>query len=265
MRDLSKSDALRATLAEAGVHATILQMDVTDDASVRRAVGEVLSAAGSVDVLLNNAAIGAVGPLEFTSDEEMLRIFDTNVFGTMRTIRAVLPGMRAARAGRIINVSSGASHPRAGVRLWGMYASSKSAVHTLTLELCKEVAPLGIEVVLLEGGVSGQTSVWDFVRSQAEAFEGGDYILSERVSAAQIAAVGAGADALPSVVTFVADACTVRNPPIRFPAELQTGPDSADKLSDAIFGRLARGDTDASIYEGAPGFWPLQRVVLLQP
>lgn len=265
MRDLSKSGHLRAALEEAGVQATILQLDVTDDASVRRAVTDVISAAGSIDVLLNNAGIGAVGPLELTSDEEMLRIFDTNVFGVLRTVRAVLPFMRARGEGRIVNVSSGAAHSRVGIRLWGAYAASKAALHTLTMELLKEVSPLGIEVVLLEGGVGGQTPVWDDVRAKAATFEGGAYEFNERIATAQISAASGGTDALPGVTKFVADACTVQNPAIRFPAELQAGADAADRLSDAVFARLARGETDPSIYESVPGFWPLQRVVLLQP
>ena len=258
MRNPANSGALRTALDDAGVEAEVIQLDVTDNGSVTKAVAGVLERAGSIDVLVNNAGVTTVGPLEFTSDEELFQTFDTNVFGVLRTTRAVLPSMRASRRGRIVNISSAAAHPRVGIRLWGPYAASKAALHALSLELLKEVAPLGIEVVLLEGGVSGQTAAWNAPRASAAAFVGGAYAFSERVSAAQIAAATSGEDATPKVAILVADACTVEAPPVRFRPELQSGIDLVNQIPDETFLRLARGDTDPGVYAGLAGFWSLQ-------
>ena len=130
MRDTSRSGQLEEAAGAAGVAIEIVQLDVTDPASVTRAVGDVIAAAGRIDVLLNNAGIASLGPLEFTTDEQVERLFDTNVFGPLRLIRAVLSAMRARGRGRIINVSTLAAHPRMGARYWGAYAASKAALAT---------------------------------------------------------------------------------------------------------------------------------------
>jgi len=85
---------------------SMLVCDVTDDASVRRAVDEVLSRAGRIDLLVNNAGIGLLGGAEESTTEQAKAVFDVNVFGVMRMTNAVLPVMRRQRRGRIVNLSS---------------------------------------------------------------------------------------------------------------------------------------------------------------
>jgi len=103
-----------------------------------------------VDVLVNNAGYGYRAAVEEGSDEDVRRLFDTHVFGTVRTIKAVLPGMRARRSGTIVNLSSiGARISPEGS---GYYAAVKAAIEALTLSLCKEVAPLGITTMTVEPG-----------------------------------------------------------------------------------------------------------------
>src|SRR5689334_11047690 len=85
---------------------TLLPLDVTDEASVKRGVDSVLDAAGRIEVLVNNAGYSVLGALEETSIEQAQALFDTNVFGVMRASQAVLPAMRAQKAGLIVNVSS---------------------------------------------------------------------------------------------------------------------------------------------------------------
>lgn len=123
-------------------------VDVTDDTSVTNFVEWVLSEAGKIDVLINNAGVSLVGPVENTSTAEAQKVFDTNVFGPLRMIRAALPSMRAARSGLIINVSSVLGFLPAP--FMGLYASSKHALEGLSESLDHEIRDFNVRVVLLE-------------------------------------------------------------------------------------------------------------------
>lgn len=123
-------------------------LDVRDDASVHGFIGWVLSKAGKIDILINNAGISLLGPVEKTSIDEAAAVFDTNVFGPLRMMRAVLPYMRGARNGQIINVSSVLGFLPAP--FMGIYASSKHALEGLSESLDHEIRDFNVRVVLLE-------------------------------------------------------------------------------------------------------------------
>jgi NAD(P)-dependent dehydrogenase (short-subunit alcohol dehydrogenase family) len=123
-------------------------VDVNDDTSVTNFVEWVLSEASQIDILINNAGVSLVGPVENTSTAEAQRIFDTNVFGPLRMIRAALPSMRAAQSGLIINVSSVLGFLPAP--FMGLYASSKHALEGLSESLDHEIREFNVRVVLLE-------------------------------------------------------------------------------------------------------------------
>jgi len=123
-------------------------VDVNDDTSVTKFVEWVLSEAGKIDILINNAGVSLVGPVENTSTAEAQRVFDTNVFGPLRMIRAALPSMRAARSGLIINVSSVLGFLPAP--FMGIYASSKHALEGLSESLDHEIREFNVRVVLLQ-------------------------------------------------------------------------------------------------------------------
>lgn len=130
--------------------ALAVALDVTDDAQVAAAVRAAEERFGGVDVLVNNAGYGYRAALEEGVDEDVRRLFETHVFGTVRTTKAVLPAMRERRSGTIVNLSSiGARIAPEGS---GYYAAVKSAVESLTLALRKEVAPLGITAMVVEPG-----------------------------------------------------------------------------------------------------------------
>jgi NAD(P)-dependent dehydrogenase (short-subunit alcohol dehydrogenase family) len=130
--------------------ALALPLDVTDDAQVTAAVTAAGDRFGGVDVLVNNAGYGYRAAVEEGGDDDVRRLFDTQLFGTVRTIKAVLPGMRARRSGTIVNLSSiGARISPEGS---GYYAAVKAAIEALTLSLRKEVAPLGITAMVVEPG-----------------------------------------------------------------------------------------------------------------
>jgi NAD(P)-dependent dehydrogenase (short-subunit alcohol dehydrogenase family) len=130
--------------------ALALALDVTDDAQVTAAVRAAEQRFGGVDVLVNNAGYGYRAAVEEGDDEDVRKLFETHVFGTVRTIKAVLPGMRARRSGTIVNLSSiGARISPEGS---GYYSAVKAAIEALTLSLRKEVAPLGITAMVVEPG-----------------------------------------------------------------------------------------------------------------
>lgn len=138
-----------ADLAEAG--ARVLALDVTDEQSMRSAVEAVQGEHGSVGMLVNNAGYGEYGTIEETDLDGVRRQFETNVFGLSRMTQLVLPGMRAAGQGRIVNV--GSMGGRIVFPAGGYYHASKYAVEALTDALRFEVAPFGIKVSLIEPGL----------------------------------------------------------------------------------------------------------------
>lgn len=130
--------------------ALALALDVTDDVQVAAAVAAADERFGGIDVLVNNAGYGYRAAVEEGEDEAVRRLFETHVHGTVRTVRAVLPQMRARRSGTIVNLSSiGARIAPEGS---GYYSAVKAAVEALTLSLRKEVAPLGITATVVEPG-----------------------------------------------------------------------------------------------------------------
>jgi NAD(P)-dependent dehydrogenase (short-subunit alcohol dehydrogenase family) len=130
--------------------ALALKLDVTDKAEVAATVRQAEAVFGSVDVLVNNAGFGYVGALEESEEAEIRAMVETNFFGLARMIHEVLPGMRRRRRGSIVNISSiGGLVGFPGV---GYYCATKFAVEGLSESLSKEVAPLGIKVLVVEPG-----------------------------------------------------------------------------------------------------------------
>jgi NAD(P)-dependent dehydrogenase (short-subunit alcohol dehydrogenase family) len=137
-----------AGLAAAG--ATLLKLDLTDDASIVAAVNTIKNEAGRIDVLVNNAGYGSYGALEDLPLDEGRRQFEVNVFGLARLCQLVLPMMRAQKSGKIINVTS------IGGKIWeplgAWYHATKFAVEGLSDCLRVEVAPFGVDVIVIEPG-----------------------------------------------------------------------------------------------------------------
>ncbi len=149
MRDVAKGAELERTARAEGLRLEVVRLDVCDPASIAEAL-ERARAAGPLDVLVNNAGIELRSPIEDASDADVHRQFDTNVYGPLRLIRAVLPEMRARRRGTIVNVSS-----IAGIvarPYGGLYAASKHALEAISEALHLEVQPFGVRVVLIEPG-----------------------------------------------------------------------------------------------------------------
>ncbi|WP_422747502.1 SDR family NAD(P)-dependent oxidoreductase [Micromonospora sp. WMMD1219] len=127
-----------------------LELDLTDAAAVTAAVRAATDRFGKIDVVVNNAGYGFLGAVEEAGDAEVRTMFEVQVFGVWNVLRAALPGMRAARSGHIINVSS-----ILGLTAfpgWGLYCSAKYALEGLSDSLAAEVAHLGIKVNVVEPG-----------------------------------------------------------------------------------------------------------------
>jgi len=137
-------------LADRGAHVTAL--DVTDEASMSAAVAEVEAAHGAVGTLVNNAGYGEYGAVEEVELDKVRAMFETNVFGLARMCQLVLPGMRRAGRGRILNISSMGG--RMTFPLGGYYHATKYAVEALSDALRMEVKPFGVQVVVIEPGVT---------------------------------------------------------------------------------------------------------------
>jgi NAD(P)-dependent dehydrogenase (short-subunit alcohol dehydrogenase family) len=131
-------------------HLLAVRLDVTQEAQAHTAAEAAVTRFGQIDILLNNAGFGLLGAVEETTQEEVARLYATNVFGLLAVTRAVLPHMRLRRSGHVVNISSiggYAASPGCGV-----YCSTKFAVEGLTEALAIELKPLGIHATIVEPG-----------------------------------------------------------------------------------------------------------------
>lgn len=150
VRNAEKADPLYKAAETEGLDLHVLRLDVRDADSVDGAVAEVMEHEGRIDVCVNNAGIELRGPIEDCRDDEVLAQFDTNVFGLLRVVRAVLPIMRAQGAGVIVNVGSLAG--LVARPYGGLYSATKHAVEAITEALHYECQPFGIRVAVVEPG-----------------------------------------------------------------------------------------------------------------
>lgn len=151
MRGVNGKNAAAAKELAALPNIDVVEIDLTSDESVKQAFEISLAKHGSIDVLVNNAGVTGYGMLEAYSLDQIKKMFDVNFYGVIRTIQAVLPSMRHAKSGLIINVTTGAS----GHTLPYMipYFSSKFAVESITEGLQDELSEYGIESVSIQPGV----------------------------------------------------------------------------------------------------------------
>ena len=196
---------------------TMLACDVTDEASVKRLVEEIVRQAGRIDVVVNNAGIGLLGGAEESSIGQAQRLFDVNVFGVARVVNAVLPLMRAQKSGRIVNMGS----------LLGLipspfnafYSSTKHAIEGYSESLDHEVRQFGIRVVVVEPGITRTSFEENLTRADqplapyAEGRERSEKLMREWV---------AGGDAPQIVADVVVKAATDAKPRLRYSAGKQS-------------------------------------------
>lgn len=231
MRNLEKSGALEKAAADEGLEIQIHRLDVNDQASTDSCMREV----GDMDILVNNAGFEIRTPLEEASDDEIHRQFDTNVYGVLRMIRAVAPGMRERGSGVIVNVSSVAGIVAAPFT--GLYSASKHAVEALSESLHYELGPFGVRVAVVEPG-GYETNFQDNVATNSRFDEGSPYWeFSERFQKALEKVVDPENRQDPQeVADVIVDVATDPNAPLRTPvgqdAEMIVGVRSQGSFED---------------------------------
>lgn len=191
-----------------------LPLDIADESQVKTAVDAALRAFGKIDVLVNNAGVGLMGAIEECTQEEVARVYGTNVFGTLNVLRAVLPGMRVRRSGHVFTMSS-VGGVRGGPGM-GIYNGSKFALEGMMEALDHEVGALGIKVTILEPGpfktdfrnrsiVPSVNAIADYQKSSGKRREG--------LSAGYPPDAGEPADAAQLIIRLADEP----NPPLRIP------------------------------------------------
>jgi NAD(P)-dependent dehydrogenase (short-subunit alcohol dehydrogenase family) len=151
MRNMDRADELRKIVSAEGLPLTLAVLNVDDDGSVNDAVARVLAENGRIDVLVNNAGVpGGARPVEEVPMGDFRQIMETNFFGALRCIKAVIPTMREHRHGCIVNVSSVAG--RVASAAMGPYAASKWALEALSECLAQEMRPFNVRVAIIEPG-----------------------------------------------------------------------------------------------------------------
>ncbi|RIQ26069.1 oxidoreductase [Jiangella rhizosphaerae] len=143
-------EAVTARFPDAGDRLLSVALNVTDEAAAHAAAAAAVGAFGRIDVLVNNAGRGLLGAVEELPDDAVRAVYETNVFGTLTVLRAVLPTMRAQRSGHVVTISSIGGFT--GSPGWGVYNSTKFALEGLSEALAREAAPLGIGVTIVEPG-----------------------------------------------------------------------------------------------------------------
>ena len=128
----------------------LLALDVRNAESIQHAIGQVISFSGRIDVVINNAGVGITGPIEEIPTPEIRNNFETNLFGPIEVIKAVLPQMRSQKSGLIINITSIAGYM--GLPYRGIYSASKGALELITESLRMEVKSFGIQITNVAPG-----------------------------------------------------------------------------------------------------------------
>jgi NAD(P)-dependent dehydrogenase (short-subunit alcohol dehydrogenase family) len=214
MRTPEKDAELKTVVEKENLPVKVVQLDVTNDNSVKNAIKNITSEAGKIDVLVNNAGYALGGALEDLSMDEIKAQYETNLFGVIRVIQSVLPIMRRQRSGIIVNLSSGAGI--FGYPGGSAYVSTKFAVEGLSESFRYELEPFGIKVILIEPGFIRTNFANAMVIAKKAQDPASSYSqMMQRIAAtsSELAKSGSSADLVAEVIL---DAVTNPNPNLRY-------------------------------------------------
>jgi NAD(P)-dependent dehydrogenase (short-subunit alcohol dehydrogenase family) len=214
MRNLAKRDSFESIADKQHLPIRVVQLDVTDENSIKSAIESILSEAGRIDLLVNNAGYVLTGAFEDIGINEIKALYETNVFGVIRVTQAVLPIMRKQGSGRIINISSGAG--RIGYPGGSAYVSSKFALEGLSESMAYEIEQFGIRTVLVEPGFVRTKIGENMAISKKIQDPNSPYSqMMQMMSSNQERMLENGSDADP-VASVVAEAATAKEPNFRY-------------------------------------------------
>jgi NAD(P)-dependent dehydrogenase (short-subunit alcohol dehydrogenase family) len=243
MRSPEKDTSIKTVVQKEGLPIRVVQLDVTDDSSVKNAVDHIISEAGRIDVLVNNAGYGLGGALEDLSMEEIKSQYETNLFGLIRVTQAVLPTMRKQRSGRILNLSSGAGI--FGYPGGSAYVSTKFAVEGLSESIAYELEPFGIKVILIEPGFIRTNFANVMVvakKAQDPASPYSELMQKIMASASELAKNASDAELVANVIL---DAASNPNPRLRYLVgkDVESWAAGKKKMDELEFFKMIKGLT----------------------
>ena len=247
---------LRRLAEEERLDLTLVALDVNDPVSVTSAVDGVIERSGQIDVLVNNAGLGMLTSVEEVPVEDAKAVFETNVFGPLRMMQAVLPAMRERRGGTIVNISSVAGRLVSAGH--GVYAATKYALEALSEAVAIETRRLGIRVILIEPGFIS-TPLLD-KGGDLEIGDGPYAVHLRRMQGLYRSARG-GADPPSVVAEVIAEALDDPNPRFRYLAGEGASPviDGRARMTDEEWIDMGREMTDEEYFaESARRFPPAQ-------
>src|SRR5215217_1898319 len=214
MRNLAKRDSFESIVDKQQLPVRVVRLDVTDENSIKSAIESILSEAGRIDLLVNNAGYVLTGAFEDIGINEIKALYETNVFGVIRVTQAVLPIMRKQGSGRIINISSGAG--RFGYPGGSAYVSSKFALEGLSESMAYEIEQFGIRTVLVEPGFVRTKIGENMAISKKTQDPNSPYSqMMQMMSSNQERMLENGSDA-DLVASVVAEAATAKEPNLRY-------------------------------------------------
>jgi len=237
----SSGGVLRGAAEEERLDLEVMKLDVDDSASVTSAVGDVIERAGRIDVLVNNAGILNLTSVEEAPLEEVKAAFETNVFGALRMMQAVLPAMRERGSGTIVNISSVAGRLVSAGH--GIYAATKYALEALSEAVAIETRRLGIRIIVIEPGFIS-TPILD--KGVAVEVGEGPYAPHLRRMQALYRHALAGADPPSVVAQVIADALDDPIPRLRYLAGKDAPPvlEGRARMTDEEWIDMGREMTD---------------------
>ena len=243
MRSPEKDTSIKTAVQKEGLPIRVVQLDVTDDNSVKNAVDHIISEAGRIDVLVNNAGYGLGGALEDLSMEEIKSQYETNLFGLIRVTQAVLPTMRKQRSGRIVNLSSGAGI--FGYPGGSAYVSTKFAVEGLSESIAYELEPFGIKVILIEPGFirTNFTNAMAVAKKAQDPTSPYSELMQKMMASASELAKNASTAEL--VANIILDAASNPNPRLRYLAgkDVESWAAGKKKMDELEFFNMIKGLT----------------------
>jgi NAD(P)-dependent dehydrogenase (short-subunit alcohol dehydrogenase family) len=243
MRNLAKRDSIQSIAEKQHLPVRIVQLDVTDENSVKNAIQSIISASGRIDLLVNNAGYGLTGAFEDIGIDEIKALYEANVFGVIRVTQTVLPIMRKQRSGRIINISSGAG--RIGYPGGSAYVSSKFALEGLSESMAFEVEQFGIKTVLVEPGFVRTNFADNIVIARKAQEPNSPYSQMMQMMSSNRDRMFENASDADLVAAVVVEAATTKEPNLRYLAgkDVQQMVAAKKSMSDEEFHKMVKQGT----------------------